>query len=252
MICRERSRRSQSFPVLAALMTAILLFFAGCTEDETADDAKFILETESSGAPLSPEDERIAEIEAEIEGYREAIVEQVQLYNGLARYEKLLANELMAQELYGPALEALERAMEIQTENEVLYYLAAVSTAHRARAGVLGGDEIEWLLRAERLYREAIELDPEYHEALYGLAVLLAFELDEPAKALEPIQSLANIESGDPSVRFLLANILVQNGRQEEAIDVYDDLARTAPSEVQRARAQENREMLRSRSGGTE
>lgn len=245
--CAERRR---GIPAIVALLPVAILFLGGCAEDETPEDVEFILETERSGAPLASEEARIAEIEAEIEGYREAVAEHVRAYNGLARYEKLLANELMAQELYGPALEALERAMEIQTDNPVLYYLAAVATAHRARAGVLGGDEAEWLLRSERLYREAIELDPSYHDALYGLTVLLAFELDRPSEALQTIRRLAEIETGDPKVRFLLANVLVRNGLTDEAITVYDDLARTAPSAELRARAEENRNTLRSQSGG--
>lgn len=247
MIYREFLRRWTTPIAIGAALACVL---AACADEETAEDVEFILETERSGAPLASDAERVAEIEAEIASYREAIAEHARDYNGLARYEKLLANELMAQELYGPALEALERAMEIQTENEVLYYLAAVATAHRARAGVLAGDETEWLLRAERLYREAIELDPGYHEALYGLSVLLAFELEEPERALEPIRHLADIESGDPAVRFLLGNILVRNGKYGEAVEVYDDLARTAPSAEQRARAAENRDALRSRPGG--
>jgi len=244
--------RKCRFPAIVALVPVAILLLGSCADDETPGDVEFILETERSETLPASEDERIAEIEAEIQGYREAVAEHVRAYNGLARYEKLLANELIAQELYGPALEALERAMVIQTDNPVLYYLAAVTTAHRARAGVLGGDETEWLLRSEELYREAIELDPSYHDALYGLTVLLAFELDQPVEALETIRRLSEIETGDPKVRFLLANVLVRNGMYDEALSVYDDLARTAPSAEQRTRAEQNREALRSRPGGTE
>ncbi len=240
----ERYRRA--FPAIL-----VLIFLAACTQEEEDDAAaSFILLTEGSGAPLDNSDERIAEIQSEIAAYRESVAEQIRLWDGIARYEKLLAHEMLERGQYGPALEALSRAIEIQGDNSVLYYLAAVATARSAAAGQLVGDEEERLRRAERLYREAIRLDPNYREALYGLGVLLAFELDEPERALDPIRHLAQIETGDPAVRFLFANVLVRNGAYEEAINVYDDLSRSAPSPGQRDQAAENRDTLRSRAGG--
>lgn len=132
--------------------------------------------------------------------------------------------------------------MEIQTDNANLYYLAGVATARAARAVV--GDEAAYYDRAERLYRTAIDIRPDYREALYGLTVLLTFELDRPEEALSYARRLVEVESREPSVQFLFANVLVRNGLDEEAADVYGELARSALTDEQRRQAAHNRDAL--------
>jgi len=156
----------------------------------------------------------------------------------------MLARELIEAEMYGPALEALQAAMELQTDNAVLYYLAGVSAGRSARAGRVSGEAEERLELAERMYREALAIRPDYREALYGLTVLLAFERNRPEEALEFARQLARQETGDPSVRFLLANVLVRVGNVDEAREVYAELAQSAPSSEQRSRAAENVDAL--------
>jgi cytochrome c-type biogenesis protein CcmH/NrfG len=103
----------------------------------------------------------------------------------------------------------------------------------------------ERLALAERMYRRSVELQPDHREALYGLAVLLNFELDRPEEALEFIRRLVSINPGDTQAQFVLANILVRTGEIEEALEVYAELAESAPAVDQRRQAAENRDALR-------
>tara|TARA_B100000614_G_C14479017_1_gene465891 strand:+ start:137 stop:868 length:732 start_codon:yes stop_codon:yes gene_type:complete len=234
------ARRARTIAIL--LILAALL--AGCDRrEEPALD--FLEQTEGGaydGVPVGQD--RIEELRADIEALQESVQEQTRRLGRIASYQKLLARELMNAEMYGPALDALQAAMELQTENPVLYYLAGVSAARSARAEIIAGGETDRFALAEQMYREALNLRPEYHEALYGLAVLLNFELDRPDEALTYARRLSEIETGDPSVRFLLANILVRLGQTGEAEEIYADLARNAPSADQRQRAADNRDAL--------
>lgn len=228
---------------LAAAALLLVLALAGCARREDPRLA-FLEETEPrpfEGVPVG--EERIAELRGEIARLGEEARQQAARYGRIASYQKLLAWELMQLELFGPALDALDEALEIQTENAVLYQLAAVCSARLAKADVAETD-VGMLQRAERLYRRALDLRPEFQEALYGISVLLAFELERPEEALEYARELARIETGEPNVRFLLANILVRVGELDEAADVYADLARTAPAAEQRRRAERNRQEL--------
>ena len=232
---------------LAGLVMVLIAVTTACTPTEDPNVA-FLAETDGGGYDgVAPSSERIEELRGEIERYEEAVQETTLRLGRIASYRKLLAKELMEAEMYGPALESLQVAMELQTENAVLYYLAGVAAARSARSGILSGEEEDRFLLAERMYREALNIRPDYREALYGLAVLLAFELDQPEEALEFAERLAQIETGDPAVKFLYANTLVRNGRTEDARAVYADLARSAPAEEQRRRAMENREALEER-----
>ncbi|MFP4152183.1 MAG: hypothetical protein ACLFSV_05015 [Alkalispirochaeta sp.] len=228
------------FIVLASIVGGV----AGC---DRGSDSRVDFLTDTEPRPYDgtavPE-ERIAELREEIRRYEDAVEEMVQNYGRIASYQKLLAHELIQAEMYGPALEALERAMDLQPENPVLFYFAGVASARTARGHILDGEETRYLDTAERLFSEALELRPDYKDALFGMAVLLAFDLNETERAVEYSRRLFELETGDPSVAFLHANVLVRNGRIEEAIAIYDDLAGSAPGADQRQRARENRDAL--------
>ena len=224
--------------VLALLVVATVL--AGC-QAESDSTLEFLAETDGTTYDgVSAGEDRIEELRRDIEEYREAVQETTRRYGRIASFQKMLARELIETEMYGPALEALQAAMELQTDNAVLYYLAGVSAARSARAGLIQGAAEQRLELAEQMYREALAIRPDYREALYGLTVLLAFELNRADEALEFARELARLETGDPSVRFLLGNVLVRVGNVDEARDVYAELAQNAPSSEQRRRAAEN------------
>lgn len=227
-----------------ALILLLPLFLLACArEDEAALD--FLVRTEGGIYDEIPVgSERVDELRADIAELEDEVREQTLRLGRIASYRKLLAQELIEMEMYGPALEQLQAAMEMQTENATLYYLAGVAAGRSARALIDETAATERLQLAERMYREAVGIRPDYREALYGLAVVLAFELDEAEEALGFARRLAGIETGDPSVSFLLANILVRTGNIGEAEDIYARLAREAPSAQQREQAARNQAAL--------
>ncbi|MFW5693636.1 MAG: tetratricopeptide repeat protein [Alkalispirochaeta sp.] len=226
------------------LTLAAVTVLVGCRPDGDAT-LDFLVQTEgTSYDEVAVGEDRIEELRRDIEEYQDAVQETVRRYGRIASFQKLLARELIEAEMYGPALQALEAAMELQADNAVLYYLAGIAAARSARAGIIDGEEQDRLQLAEDMYREALALRPDYREALYGITVLLAFELDQPEEALEFARELARQETGDPSVRFLLGNVLVRVGNVDEARDVYAELAQDAPSADQRRRAAENLDAL--------
>ncbi|TVR68315.1 MAG: hypothetical protein EA427_10390 [Spirochaetaceae bacterium] len=229
----------------AVLIGGVLFLLLGCAE-KREPELDFLVATERveyEGVEVSSE--RIEQLRADIKRYRARVEELTTAMSRVASFQKMLANELMQQGMYEPALEALQQALELQTGNPVLYYLAAVAAGHAAPAHILDGRSEEYLEKAEQLYRQAIRINPRYREALYGLSVLLAFELDRPGEALEYARRTAQIETRDPAIRFLLANILVRNEQYREAAEIYEELSRTAPSPEQRRKAAENRDAVR-------
>lgn len=228
--------------VIAIVFVVSLL--GGCSKKPASEpELDFLIDTEPTaydGVAVSPE--RIEELRGEIAENKERVQELVSAMSRTAVVQKLLAEEFLRQEMYEPALEALESAMFVQTENAVLYYWAAVASARSAKAHRENGEV--YLQNALSYYEDALAIRPDYKEALYGISVLLAFELDRPQDALPHITRLASLETAAIDVQFLHANILVRLDRYEEAIEIYDSLSRTAPSEVTKARAQDNRDRL--------
>jgi tetratricopeptide (TPR) repeat protein len=229
----------------SGILLVLLVATPGCTGKDNGQ-LDFLVATEPreyEGVEIPSE--RIAELRADIRRYSKEVEETVSTMNRVASFQKMLANELMQQQMYEPALDALQQAMELQTSNAILYYLGGVAAGHSARAHVIDSRREEYLEKSAQLYREAVRIDPRYREALYGLAVVLAFELDRPDEALEYARRVAALDTQDPSVRFLLANVLVRTQRLSEATEIYEELARSAPSADQRRRAADNLEELR-------
>lgn len=235
--------------LLFLLLTLVTL--SGCDRrDPTADALEFLEQTEATryeGQEVPQE--RIRELQQQIETYEEDVEEVVRKLGEVAVFRKLLAEEFIDQEMYGPALENLQAAMELQPANAVLFYLAGVSSAQTGKAFVQ--DEArrqEYLRQAEAYYLRALDLDSGYRECLYAISVLYVFELQEPGEAQEYLNRLLEIDPGNTSAQFLKARMLVETGRIEEAADLYGEIAEEAPTREQRSRALENRNQLLERS----
>lgn len=226
------------------LIVVVAVGLGSCRE-ESGRRLGFLVDTEGTeytGVPVA--EERIKELQGDIARFEDEVAEVVTKMNQIGEFHKLLAQAYLEQEMYGLALDSLERAMEIQTENPILYYYAAVASARNAKAHVADGSYQEFIRQAEEYYQIALRIDPDYVEALYGIAVLYAFELEDPDTAMDYVQRLLAREPNHTGGAFLKGNVLVQLGRLEEAFDVYDRLSSNAPEPEQRQRARENRELL--------
>jgi tetratricopeptide (TPR) repeat protein len=148
--------------------------------------------------------------------------------------------------MYGKALQNLSRAIEIFPANPVLFYNGGVCAGWIAKSKIEPQYEKEramWFSTSENYYRRAIELDPVYVDALYGLSVLLGIELDRPVEALPYLKRIVEKESKHMSARFLLARVYYQLGRYEDAMKQYDAIieANLASDMTENARALKER-----------
>jgi arylsulfatase A-like enzyme/Tfp pilus assembly protein PilF len=88
---------------------------------------------------------------------------------------------------------------------------------------------------AERLRREAIELDPGYAEARIDLARQLA-ETGRAAEAAAEIEAAFRLRPDDPQALFIAARVAELQGRNESARRLYERFLRVAPAEMSEAR----------------
>jgi tetratricopeptide (TPR) repeat protein len=146
----------------------------------------------------------------------------------------------MQQGMYQPAYEALQAAMAIQSGNPILAYYAAVCCANLSKAQVEVAVRSQWLQRAEGYYRRALELDPGYVNALYGLAILYVFELDRPQDAVPLLERVLKRETRNMDAQLLLGNAYYRAGRLEDALGAFQDVAAHANVDAQRQEAQAN------------
>lgn len=230
--------------ILLLFLAAILLLPCACKKekDQYLDAVTELEQTEYRGQELS--DKRIAEIKSAIKSYQEEVDKKVKASEKLGTYYKMLAVRYMDGRMYEKAYESLQEAIGIYPENPILFYLSGVSSARVAKSRIEAAPRQEWLDRSEAFYLHALELDPIYVQALYGLAVLLVFELNRPEAAEPYLLRLLMREKQNTDAMFLLANVYYRGGRLLEALEVYDNIAETTKMEERKQQAVENKKKI--------
>ena len=196
--------------------------------------------------------QRIEEIEEAIRRYRKEVERTVDATGQVGIYYKMLAIEYMRGGMYGAAYDTLKQAINIYPENPILFYYSAVCAARMSRAQVLEEDRERWLERSVTLYRRAIDLDPGYADALYGLSVLYVFELERPEEAEALLETMLTVESKEIEGRFLLAGVYYRLGKLEQALELYKEIESLSEVEQKRQEARDNKKRIEDELYGTQ
>jgi tetratricopeptide (TPR) repeat protein len=226
--------------VISVGILLLLGLLAACEQQDNR--VSRIAQMDGGEGPASPA--RIAELEALVDEYAEVAADQVQTLSRSADTLKLLSQAYLQQRMFGPALEVLEQAIFIEPENQTLHQLAGASAGFVAKAQSNAAQRQRYFDMAEFHYQRAIEIAPDFIDARYGLAVLYAFELNEPENALPHLEAiLARNELHVPSL-FVLARANVELGNVDAAITAYDTIIEHAADDQDRERARRNRQLL--------
>lgn len=167
---------------------------------------------------------------------------------GLAEAIELYNNVIEREPNYAPAWAGLAQAWNVAPTYLDKYSLPIETAAARARAGfaaeravslddenVVGisalatwqRDRLNWH-EAEQLFLRAITIDPDNTLVLEDYSEFLEF-VGQMAKALEMTQRMYDLDKTVPLFAFRLANSLLVNGWDEEALNVYTKLRTQDP-----------------------
>ncbi|MBO7420773.1 MAG: hypothetical protein J6U06_06620, partial [Spirochaetaceae bacterium] len=142
----------------------------------------------------------VEELKEAIEQYESRAEELIDVQEQAGIWYKLLATKYIDEEMYGQALSALQKAVQYYPQNQNLFYYIGVSAGFMAKASLdfnADGKSTErdnYLLLAESGYKRAIELEPDYFKALYGLSVLYVLEMNQPARAIPLLERALALE----------------------------------------------------------
>jgi cytochrome c-type biogenesis protein CcmH/NrfG len=212
-------------------------------ENEQIATRVFELESPSYEAKAGAQ-ARIAELEQDVARYKKIGEEKVNATDTLGSYYKMLALAYLDKAMYGKALEALEEAIRIHPEQHMLFIYRAISAARLAKALRSNEQRAEYMRTAEDSYLRAIALDPDSSQALYGLAILYTYELDQPENALPLVDKLLRKESRNVDAMFLLAATHYLMGNIEAALETYDKIITTTSAGTRRDEAKKNKERI--------
>ncbi|ULQ60166.1 tetratricopeptide repeat protein [Brucepastera parasyntrophica] len=111
-------------------------------------------------------------------------------------------------------------------------------------------DQQRYYALAESAYLRAIEIEPRYVRALYGLSVLYVFEFDQPERAIPYLELINEIEKRNFDAMFVLGRAYYSIGEYDKSIAMYDRILASTRAEDIRANAETNKSFVLERAYG--
>jgi tetratricopeptide (TPR) repeat protein len=149
--------------------------------------------------------------------------------------------------VYRKAFDSVIEAIKVFPANSSLYYNAGICAAYIGKSFIAENDGTNgnvWYDRAVTYYKRAIDLSPEDADALYGLSVVLYFELKRTDEAIGFLEKAVELEKFNTDSRFLLAQAYYSVGRYDEALALYDDIAKITKIEFKKEQAGRNKKKI--------
>ena len=187
------------------------------------------------GIEKSPTTE--AELKEAIAKYENRIADMQIASSQVGIWYKMLAVRYLDSKMYGEALKYFQKAIQIYPENQNLFYYVGLCAGYMAKAsldyGATGAssttEKYNYLKLSESAYLRAIEIEPKYGRALYGLGILYVFELDQSEKAIPHLEKLLSFDTRNFDAMFVLARAYYMTGEYDRAASLYDKIAAQVP-----------------------
>ncbi len=190
--------------VFILCISFLAVFLGSCAKAETVNSLAERMAEEDGQAS---DDERIRELKGKIRSIDQHAEKLISQVRDKGTFYRLLGLKYMDYSMWGEALEAFDEAAAIYPDHAALQYNRALCAAQYALSMIRTEDKIKYFGMAESGYRRAIAIDDRYTSALYGLAVLLVFELNRPLEAADYLDRYLAIERSAIPARFLRARV---------------------------------------------
>jgi tetratricopeptide (TPR) repeat protein len=176
----------------------------------------------------------IEELNDAIKKYEKRVEDIMVAQNRIGVWYKMLMTRYIENQMYGEAFKAAEEAIKYYPTNQNLYYWAALSAGYLAKSvtgyneGRILSQKYDYLKTAEASYLRALEIEPRYAQALYGIGVLYVFELDQPDDAIPYLERFLDIDKRHTDGMFVLARAYYMIYEFDKAVAMYDRIIEIA------------------------
>jgi len=229
---------------IAFLCLVCFVCISGCGPNTNQIRRMQALE-EGVDSPTTPE-----ELSDAIKKYQNRIEDILNADVRIGIWYKILGTRYLDSKMYGKALQTFREAITYYPTNQNLYYYVGVCAGYMAKSALdfdAKGNRAErdnYLALSESAYLRALELEPTYARALYGLSVIYVFELNRADKALPYLEKLVTLEKRNLDAMFILARASYMTGDYDRAVEMYDLVLATSKDAARKAEAQKNKETV--------
>ncbi|MBP7653049.1 tetratricopeptide repeat protein [Candidatus Dependentiae bacterium] len=138
---------------------------------------------------------------------------------------RYLGVQCLQRQMYDAAIENLNKALKIKSEDADLHYYLAIAYANK------GKRDSSYNFKAEQEYKEALILQPNNSLALYSLGILYYYHLNQKDMAMEVMnKSYQNAAKYEYKPSAMLARFYLEKNEFGEAVKYYKDAAERVSS----------------------
>ncbi|MBP3771425.1 MAG: tetratricopeptide repeat protein [Treponema sp.] len=195
-----------------------------------------------------------AELKEAIQKYENRIADMQLASSQVGIWYKMLAVRYLDSKppMYGEALKYFQKALQFYPTNQNLYYYVGLCAGYMSKASLdfkaegtaTTTERYNYLKLAESAYLRAIELEPKYGRALYGLGILYVFELGQSEKAIPHLEKLLSFDTRNFDAMFVLAKAYYDQNEFDKAVSLYDRILAQSKSEQKKADAAANKKIV--------
>ncbi len=231
-------------PSACVVVASFFLFVSGCSKSNKTIIRMQHFE-ENVKNPTT-----VDELKDAIKKYQDRIDDIQLAQSQIGIWYKILGSRYLDNKMYGEALAAFQKALEYYPDNQNLYYYVGVCAGYMANASLdfaAKGSSTEknnYLKLAESAYQQALQIEPRYIRALYGLGVLYVFELDENEKAIAVLEQLLSIDTKNTDAMFVLARAYYVAHQFDGAVALYDKIISLTKSDEKKKEAETNKKIV--------
>lgn len=192
----------------------------------------------------------IEEYEEAIKKYEERVADIQLAQAQIGIWHKIVGSRYLDKKMYGEALKSFQEALLYYPDNQNLYYYVGVCAGYMSHTALdydaTGNTtkKMNYLKLAEDAYKRAIDIEPRYARALFGLAVLYDMELAEPELAIPYLETLLTIETKNIDGLVLLARCYYETYEFDKAAAMYDRIIETTNNKTRKEQAQKLKEQV--------
>lgn len=136
----------------------------------------------------------------------------------LSQLHYKLGKKFMERRNWDQAIASLEKSLGYGKDTAATYYSLGLAYANRGKE--LGRSED--ILKAERNYRRALELNRDFSDASYALGILLFYEREEREEGISVMERLIAANRSYYPAHFALGRFYYEVDKKEKALSVYE------------------------------
>jgi len=230
-----------------AIIAGLLMVVVNYSQNKLRTDlAKRMAELSPKGGPP----EGIDGLKKAIALYEAQIEQHVKDAAQTGVYYKILAIRLADKKDHRDALNALDKAIQFNSEDPTLFHLvgdyaSVVAASTLGFSGNSGTEKEHYTRLAETAFLRSIQMDPVYPKPRLGLGILYTFDLNRAAEAVPHLERYVELAPNDVKGMFVLARAYYMTESYDRAVEMYDRIiARTKDPKV-KSEAQNNKDIIR-------